>query len=59
LSGSCFFEGLIDLFREKVSLGVSTVEANQDQDVSIDQDSFLKPVKIFSTVETPFVFAWV
>ncbi len=50
-------EGTIQV-RNKVSLGVSTVEINQnwDWDVSICWDQLLKPVKIFSTVEANFFF---
>ncbi len=38
-----------------------TVETNRvwDQYISICQDQFLKPVKIFSTVKTQFVFVLV
>ena len=41
-------------FDLQVSLGVSTVESNWDRDVSICRDQFLKPVKIFLTVEIDF-----
>jgi hypothetical protein len=42
----------------EISLGVSKVNTNQDQDFLICQDELLKPVKIFSTVETKLFFSW-
>jgi len=39
-------------------LGISTVESNWDRDVAICQDWFLKPVKIFLTIEINFYKCW-